>query len=179
MVSIQSSYTYPTKCKCSPPSRNLVSCSLLTSYFYSFSYLSYGDVIYGTSSLYSLSCPSYGNVICNTSSLCSFNCSSYGDVICGTFIVCLVTCSTICTSRTIVGITYGSTLPFIIFCALTFMVFCSLFTHKLEALPSSTLFFLLRKLLGEFTIALFLYSSDVYISLVLLPLADGFYGFSF
>jgi hypothetical protein len=60
------------------------------------------------------------------------------------------------------------------------MVFFSLFTYKLVALPSSTLFFLLRKLLGEFTLAFFLFSSDVYISsLVLLPLADGFYGFSF
>jgi hypothetical protein len=91
MVSIQSS-----------PFGNLMSCSLLTSYFFSLSNLSYGDVIYGTFHLYSLNCP------------------SCGDVIYGIFIVCLATCTT-------VGITNGSTPPFIIFYALVFMLSCSLF----------------------------------------------------
>ncbi len=49
MVSIQSSYTSPSKCKCSSPFGNLVSCSLLTSCFYSFNCLFCGDVMYGTS----------------------------------------------------------------------------------------------------------------------------------
>jgi hypothetical protein len=103
-VSIQSSYTSPSRCKCSSPFGNLMSCSLSTSYF-SLNCLSYGDVIYGTFHFY------------------SFNCHSCGDVICGTFIVCLGTC-------TIVSIVDGSTLPFIIFCALDFMLSCSLFTPE-------------------------------------------------
>jgi hypothetical protein len=52
VVSIQSSYTSPSKCRCSSPSGNLVSCSLLTSYLCSLSCLSYGDVIYGTYVVY-------------------------------------------------------------------------------------------------------------------------------
>jgi hypothetical protein len=60
------------------------------------------------------------------------------------------------------------------------MLSCSLFIPELEALPSSTLFFLLRKLLGEFITTFFLFFSVVYISsLVFLTLADGFYGLSF
>ncbi len=94
-------YISPSKCKCSSPSRNLVSCSLLTSCIYSFSCLSYGNVIYGISCLYSLSCPSYGNVIYGTS------------------IFCLAMC-------TIVSIIDGSTLPLIIlrpcFYALLFLL---------------------------------------------------------
>ncbi len=43
MASIQSSYTSPSKCGCSSPFRNLVSCSFLTSYFYSLNCLSCGD----------------------------------------------------------------------------------------------------------------------------------------
>ncbi len=109
MVSIQSSYTSPSK-----SSRNLVSCSLLTSYFCSFIYLSCGDVICGTSYLYSLSYPSCANVIYGTSCLYSFNCPSCGDVICGTFVpllalqmvplcpssffVFLLPCSLVCSS---------------------------------------------------------------------------------
>jgi hypothetical protein len=51
MVSIQSSYISASKYRCSSPFRNLVSCSLLTSYLCSLSYLSSGDVIYGASCL--------------------------------------------------------------------------------------------------------------------------------
>lgn len=124
VVSVQSSYTSPSKCKCSSPSRNLVSCSLLTSYRCSLSCLSCGDVICGTSCLYSLSFP------------------SCGDVVCGTSPVCLAT-------RTTVGIADGSTLTLIILCALAYVLSRSLFTPEPEAPPSSTLFFLLRTLLDE------------------------------
>jgi hypothetical protein len=77
MVSIQSSYTFASKCKCFSPFGNLVSCSFLTSWFYSFSCLSCGDVI------------------CGTSYLCSLSCVSYGVVICGNSIVYLATCTTL------------------------------------------------------------------------------------
>jgi hypothetical protein len=63
VVSIQSSSTFPSKCKCSSPSKNLVSCSFLTSWLYSFSCLSCGDVICGTSYLCSLGYLSCGDVI--------------------------------------------------------------------------------------------------------------------
>jgi hypothetical protein len=57
---------------------------------------------------------------------------------------------------------------------------CTFFTPKLEAPPSSTQFFLLKALLGESTVALFWFSSVVYISsLVLLTLVGGFCGLSF
>ncbi len=49
MVSIQFSYMSPSMCKSSSPFKNLVSCSFLTFYLYSFSRLSCGDVICGTS----------------------------------------------------------------------------------------------------------------------------------
>ncbi len=42
----------PSICKCSSPSGNLVSCSLLTFFFYSFSCLSYGRVICDTFEVY-------------------------------------------------------------------------------------------------------------------------------
>ncbi len=45
----------------------------------------------------------------------------------------------------------GSTLPFIIFYALIFVCSCSLFTHKPKALPSLTMFFLLKTLIGKST----------------------------
>jgi hypothetical protein len=93
VVSIQSSYTFASKCKCFSPFGNLVSCSLLTSWLCSFNYLSYGDVICGTSCLYSLCCVSCGVVIY------------------GIFVVYLVAC-------TIVGIVDGSIILFIIFNAL-------------------------------------------------------------
>jgi hypothetical protein len=118
MVSIQSSYTSPSKCKCSSPFKNLVSCSFLTSYLYSFECLSCENVIFGTSCL------------------CSFNCSSYGDVIYGTFVVYLVTCTIVGTTHTIVRTINGSTLPFMIFYALAFMLSYSLFTLEHEAFPS-------------------------------------------
>ncbi len=155
MVSIQSSYTSPSKCKCSSPFGNLVSCSFLTSWLYSLIYLSCGDVVCGTSYLYSLiylSC---------------------GVVIYGTFVVCF-------SAYTIVDTVNGFILPFIIFCALTFVLSCSLFIFKHEAPPSSTLFFLLRTFHGESIVAFFLFSNVVCISsLVLLTLANGLCGFSF
>jgi len=153
---------FSSKCRCSSPFGNLMSCSLLTSYLCSFS------------------CFSYGHVICGTSCLCSLSCLSCGDVICGTFVVYLVACTTIGIARTIVGIENGSILPFIIFYALTFVLSYSLFTPKLEALLSSTLFFFLRTLFGEFATTFFLFSSAICIStLVILTLVGGFCGFSF
>jgi hypothetical protein len=132
-----------------------MSCSLLIPWLYSFICLSCGDVIYG------ISC------------LCSLNYLSCGDVICDIVAICLI-------AYTIVGITDGSTLPFIILCALKSMLSCSLFTFKLDVPPSSTLFFLFRAFLGESIAAFFLFSSVFYISsLVLLTLAGVFYGFSF
>jgi hypothetical protein len=94
---------------------------LFNSQLCSFNYLSCGDVIYGISYL------------------CSFSCLSYGDVIYGIAEVCLI-------PYTIVGTTNGSTLPFIILCALKFVLSCSPFIPKLEAPPFATLFFLLRAL---------------------------------
>jgi hypothetical protein len=162
VVSIQSSYTFASKCKCSSPSESLVSCSLLISWLCSFSYLSCEDAIYCTLSLYSL------------------NCVSYGVSICGISVVCLATSAIVVTTLTIVGITDGSTLPLIIFCVLRFVLSYSLFTPKLETFPSSTLFFFLRTLLGEFATTFFLFSSVVYISsLVFKTLVSGFCGFSF
>ncbi len=140
--------------RCSSPFGNLVSCSLLTSWFCSFSCLSYGDVIYGTFCLYSLSYVSYGVVIY------------------GIFEVYLTTC-------TIVSTIDGSTLPLIIFCAFRFVFFCSLFNPKPKASPSSTLLFFLRTL-GKSVAAFFMFSNVTYISsLILLTLVGGFYGFSF
>ncbi len=86
MVSIQFSYTSPSKCKCSSPFGNLMSCSFLTSCLCSINYLSCGDVICGTSYLYSL------------------RCFSYGVVIYGIFVVCFG-------AYTIVGTLNGFTLP--------------------------------------------------------------------
>ncbi len=106
-------------------------CSFLTPWFCSYSYLFCGDVIYG------ISCP------------WSLDCFSCGDVIYGIDIDCLTTRTIGDSALTIVGITNGSTLPFIIFCAFKFVFSCSFFTPKLEAPPSSTLFFLLRTLFGE------------------------------
>jgi hypothetical protein len=104
MVSILSSYTFPSKCRCSSSSRNLVSCSSLTSY------------------LYSLSCLSYGDVICGTFYLCSFDSLFCGDVICDTFVVCLVVYTIVGTTRTIIGIEDGSILPLIIFYVHTYVL---------------------------------------------------------
>ncbi len=120
----------------------------------SFSCLSCGDVIYGTSYLYSLSCPSCGDVIYGTSYLYSLGCPSCGHGIYGTFVFYLATCTTI-------GTTDCSTLPLIIFYALPFMLSCSLFILELEAPPFSTLFFVLKTFLGESVIASFLFSNVV------------------
>jgi len=121
MVSIQSSHTSPSKCRFSSPFGNLMSCSLLTPWLCSLNYLSCGNVIYG------ISC------------VCSFGYLSCGDVIYGIVVVYLTAC-------TIIGTINGSIFPLIIFCALKFVLSCSLFTHELEALPSSPLFFLLKHL---------------------------------
>ncbi len=162
VVSIQFSYTFASKCRCSSPFENLVSCSLLASWLYSFNYLSCEDAI------------------CCTLGLCSLNCVSCGVGIYGIFVVYLATYATIGTTLTNVGTTNGSTLPLIIFYALKFMISCSLFTPKPKASPSSTLFFLLKALLGKFVATFFIFSNLVYISsLVLKTLVGGFYGFSF
>jgi hypothetical protein len=76
----------------------------------------------------------------------------------------LVAYTTIETTFTIVDTANGSTLPFIIFYALGFVLSYSLFTPKPKAPPSSTLLFLLRTLLGEFSGIFFLFSNVVYIS---------------
>jgi hypothetical protein len=49
MVSIQYSHTSPSKCRCSLPFRNLMSCSLLTPWLCSLNYPSCGNVICGIS----------------------------------------------------------------------------------------------------------------------------------
>ncbi len=118
--------------------------------------------------LCSFSCLSYGDVICGISCLRSLGCLSYGDVICGIAVVCLTTSTTISTTLSIVGIIDGSNLPFIIFDAFKSMLSCSLFNLKLKALPSSTLFFLLRALLRKSIATFFLFSSVVYISSLVL-----------
>jgi hypothetical protein len=143
-----------------------MSCSLLIPWLCSLNCLSCGDVAYGISCLCSL-----GHLFC-------------GDVIYGTAIVCLITCTIVGTTFTAVGIalttigpTYGSTLPFIIFCALKFVLSYSLFTFELEAPPFSTLFFLLKSLLREYVVGFFLLLNVIYISsLVFLTLANGFCG---
>jgi len=98
------------------------------------------------------------------SSFYSFNCFSYGDVIYGIARVCLIAYTIISTIVTIVGTTYGSTLPFIIFYAFKCILSCSIFILELEAPPSSTLFFLLRTLIGESMATFFLFFSIIYIS---------------
>ncbi len=103
-----------------------------------------------------------------------------GDVICGTFAICLTTCTTIGITYINVGIANGATLPVIIFCALAFVLLCSLLIPKLKALASSTLVVLLRTFLGDSIVAFFLLSNVVYISsLVFFTLASGFGGLSF
>ncbi len=160
MVSIQSSHTSPSKCRCSSPSRNLMSCSLLTPY--------------------SLSCFSCGDVICGISCLCSFGYFSCGDVICDITIICLITCNTNGTTMIIVGTVDGFTLPLIIFFTFKVVFSYSLFIHEHEVPFSSTLFFLLRALLRKSIVIFFLFSNVVYISsLVFLTLVDCFCGLSF
>ncbi len=91
----------------------------------------------------------------------------------GISVVSLIIC-------TIVGTTYGFTLAFIIFCALIYVLSYSFFTLEPKAPPSSTLFFLLKALLGKSVIFFFLFSNDVYISsLVLLTMVGSLCGFSF
>ncbi len=90
------------------------------------------------------------------------------DAIYGIFVVCLVVCTTIGIARTIVGIIDGSTLSLINFYAFTFVLFCSFFTPKHEALLSLILFFLLKSLIGEFVITFFLFSNVVHNSSLIL-----------
>ncbi len=162
MVSIQSSYTFASKCRCSSPFENLMSCSFLTSWLYSLNYLFCEDAIY------------------RTSSLCPLNYVFCGVGIYGISAVCLATCATIGITLTIVGTTYGSTMPLIIFYALKFVLSCFVFTPKLEAPPSSTLLFLLRSFLRESIVAFFMFSNVVYISsLFFKTLVGGFCAFSF
>ncbi len=153
MVSIQSSYSSSSKCRCSSPSRILVSCSFLTSQLHSLSYLSCGDII------------------CGTYCLSSFGCPSYGYVICGAFVVYLATCA-------IVGTIDGSTLPLIIFCALTLKFSCSFFTPKHEALFFLNFVVFLKNTSWKICynpVSIF----KCCLHRLLLTLADGFYGFPF
>ncbi len=162
MVCIQSSHTSPSKCRCSSPFGNLMSCSFLIPW------------------LCSLNCFFCDNFICSIFCLYSLGCLSCGDVICGIVAACLTACTTSGITLTIIGIAYGSILHLIVFCALKFVLSCSLFILKHEAPPSSTLFFLLRALLGESIVTLFRFYSVIYISsLVLLTLVGGFFGLSF
>jgi hypothetical protein len=129
VVSIQSSHTSPSKCRCSSPFGNLMSCSLLIPWLCSLSCLSYGDVIYGISYL------------------CSLSCLSRGNVIRGTVAICLTSCTIGSTTLTTIGTTDGSILPLIIFYALKYVLSYSFFIFELEAPPSSILFLFLRTLL--------------------------------
>ncbi len=139
-----------------------MSCSLFTSWLYSLNFLSCEDAI------------------CSTSNLCSLRCVSNGISIYGIFVVYLTTCTIVDTGVTTVGTANGSTLPLIIIYALKYVLSCSLFILEFEAPPSSTLFFLLRTILGEFAETFFLFSSAAYISsLVLLTLVGNFCGFTF
>jgi len=105
---------------------------------------------------------------------------SYEDVIFSTIAVCLIAYTTCGIAFTTIGTTDGSTLFFIIFCALKYVLPCSFFTFELEAPFSSILFFLSKALIGKSIVAFFLLSNVVYISsLVLLTLAGGLRGLSF
>jgi hypothetical protein len=106
-------------------------------------------------------------------------CLSCGDVICGTIVVYLFSCTTIGTTFTIVGTTmFHSALHH--FLCLEYVLSCSFFTIELEVPLSSTLFFLLKTLLGKSTIVFFLFFNVVYTSfLVLLTLVGGLCGLSF
>ncbi len=159
MVSIQSSHTSPSKCKCFSPFGNLMSCSLLTPQLCSHNCLSCGDIICDISCFYSL-----GSLSC-------------GDVICGTITVCLTVWTIGGTSFTTIGTLDGSILPFIIFYALKFVLSYSLFTFKPEVSPSSILLFLLRTLLGKFATTFFLFFSAICI-FFLLTLVGGLCGLS-
>ncbi len=81
--------------------------------------------------------------------LYSLNCPSYGNVIYGTSAIYLATYTIIGTAYTTIGTTYGSTLTFIIFCAIISMLSCSFFILKLDVPLSSTLLFFLKTLLNE------------------------------
>jgi hypothetical protein len=85
--------------------------------------------------------------VCGTFFFYSFIYLSCGVVIFGTFEVCLVAYTIVGTTLTIVGNVDGSILPLIIFCALTFVLSCSLYILEHEAPPSSTMFFLLQTFL--------------------------------
>jgi hypothetical protein len=107
-----------------------------------------------TSWLYSFSCFSCGDVICGASCLCSLDRVSCGVVICGIFVVCLAVHTTIGFAFTIVGIANGSILPLIIFYALGYVFSYSFFIPEPKIPPSSTLFFFLKTFFGK-SIAVF------------------------
>ncbi len=123
MVSIQSPYIFASKYRCFSPSRNLVSCSRLTSWLYFFSCLSYGNVIYGTSYLCYLGYLSYGNFICGTFGICLTTCTTIGitcTIVGTTHTIVGTACTIIGIAHTIVGTANGFILPLIIFYALLF-----------------------------------------------------------
>ncbi len=95
---------------------------------------------------------------------------SCGDVIYGIARVYLTAYTTISTILTIVGTTYGSTFPLIIFYALKSILSYSVFIIEPKAPTSSTLLFHLRTLLGESMAAFFLFFNAIW---------DGFCGLSF
>jgi hypothetical protein len=80
----------------------------------------------------------------------------------------MVACTNVENALTIIGSADGSTLPLIIFYAFRFVLSFSLFIYEPEALPSSTLFFLLITLLGESAATFFLFYNVVYISSLVL-----------
>jgi hypothetical protein len=145
VVFIQSSYISPSKCKCSSPSKNLVSCSFLIS------------------CLYSLNCFSYGYVICGTSCLCSLSYLSCGDVICGTSIFIWLHVPLLALPIPLLALQMVPLHPSSFSMPLIFVLSCSLYTLEPKVPPSSTLLFVLRTFLCEYTTTFFLYSSVVYI----------------
>ncbi len=127
----------------------------------------------------SCSCFSYGDVIYGISYFYSLGCLSCGDVIYGTSAIYLIACTIGCIVLTTICTTNGSSTPLIIFYAFKFVLSCSFFTLEHEV-PPSTLFFLFKTLLKKSNVTFFLLSSVICISsLILLTLANGFYGLSF
>ncbi len=113
-------------------------------------------------------------------SLCSLSYLSCGDVICGMSVICLTTCTTIGTTCINVSTSNGAILPLTTFYAFTSMLSYSLLTPEPKVPPSSTLFFLLRALLGDSTAPFFIFSNVIFISsLIHFTLVSSFYGFSF
>ncbi len=162
MVSIQFSHTSPSKCRCFSPFGNLMSCSLLTPWFYSFSFF------------FQWRCHLWYFLRLFPQLFLLWRCHIWY------VIIYLTVCTISGIALTTVGTANGSILHLIIFCALKFVLSYSLFTFEHEAPPSSTLFFLVKALLRESTVIFFLFFSVVCISsLILLTLVSGFKGLSF